>query len=213
MRLVTFRTEGVTRIGAVRDGKVVELAEPRDMLSLIDAGDAGLDAARSALASNRARTIPVENVQLLAPVPEPRGNVIAIGRNYQAHAEESARAAGKVVAPPTVFTKASTSVAGPHDDIRIDRSVTSQVDWEVELGIVIGRSGLNIAREQALDHVLGFVTVNDVSARDVQFGWGGQYFKGKSLDGFCPLGPWIVTRDEIADPQSLRLLLRINGET
>jgi len=213
VRLVTFRAEGVTRIGAVRDREVVELAEPRDMLALIDAGDAGLAAARSALASVRARTFPLESVELRAPVPEPRGNVIAIGRNYQAHAEESARAAGKVVDPPTVFTKAATSVAGPHDDISIDRSVTNQVDWEVELGIVIGRTGVSIPREVALDHVLGFVTVNDVSARDVQFGWGGQYFKGKSLDGFCPIGPWIVTRDEIADPQSLRLLLRVNGVT
>ncbi len=213
MRLVTFRAGGAARVGAVRDGEVVELAETSDMLSVIDAGEAGLAVVRSALSSNKPKTHRLENVHLLAPLPQPRGNVIAIGRNYQAHAEESARAAGKVVDPPTVFTKAVTSVAGPHDDIRIDRSVTSQVDWEVELGLVIGRSGINIPREQAIDHVFGFVAVNDVSARDVQFGWGGQYFKGKSLDGFCPIGPWIVTLDEIADPQSLRLLLRVNGET
>ena len=213
MRLVTFHAEGATRVGAVSGAEVVEVPDQRDMLSLIDAQDAGLAAARSALSSAGARRFPLEGVRLLAPVPEPRGNVIAIGRNYQAHAEESARAAGKVVGPPTVFTKAVTSVAGPHDDIRIYRSVTSQVDWEVELGIVIGRSEANIPRGLALDHVFGFVTVNDVSARDVQFGWGGQYFKGKSLDGFCPIGPWIVTRDEISDPQSLRLLLRVNGVT
>ena len=213
MKLVTFRGDGTARVGAVADGEVVELAEPRDMLSLIDAGDGGLAAARSALTSTKAKRHRIDSVQLLAPLPEPRGNVIAIGRNYQAHAEESARAVGRVVDPPTVFTKAVTSVAGPHDDIRIDPSVTSQVDWEVELGLVIGRSGVNIPRMGALDHVFGFVTVNDVSARDVQFGWGGQYFKGKSLDGFCPIGPWIVTRDEIPDPQALRLLLRVNGET
>src|SRR5207249_3563323 len=152
------------------------------------------------------------DLHLLAPLPNPRGNVIAIGRNYQAHAEESARAAGKAVDPPTVFTKAVTSVAGPHDDIVIDGAVTSQVDWEVELGIVIGRAGVNIARERASEHVFGYIVVNDVSARDVQFGWGGQYFKGKSLDGFCPTGPWIVTRDEL-DPGALRLSLRVNGET
>ena len=192
---------------------MVEVADAPDMLSLIDAGDAGIAAVKSALASNRARRHRLQNVQLLAPLPQPRGNVIAIGRNYQAHAEESARAAGKVVDPPTVFSKAITSVAGPHDDIRIDASVTSQVDWEVELGVVVGRSGINIKRKRSLDHVFGYVTVNDVSARDVQFGWGGQYFKGKSLDGFCPIGPWIVTRDEIPDPQALRLLLRVNGET
>ncbi len=135
--------------------------------------------------------------------------MIAIGRNYQAHAEESARAAGKAVDPPTVFTKAVTTVAGPYDDVVIDPGVTNQVDWEVELGVVMGRAGRNIARESALQHVFGYIALNDVSARDIQFGWGGQYFKGKSLDGFCPTGPWIVTRDEIADPQSLRLLLRV----
>jgi 2-keto-4-pentenoate hydratase/2-oxohepta-3-ene-1,7-dioic acid hydratase in catechol pathway len=139
--------------------------------------------------------------------------VIAIGRNYQAHAEESARAAGKTVDPPTVFTKAVTSITGPFDDIAVDGAVTSQVDWEVELGVVVGRGGANIARSGALDHVFGYVVVNDVSARDIQYGWGGQYFKGKSLDGFCPFGPWIVTRDEIADPQALRLTLRVNGQT
>ena len=139
--------------------------------------------------------------------------MIAIGRNYQAHAEESARASGKTVDPPTVFTKAVTSVAGPYDDVVIDDAVTTQVDWEVELGVVIGRAGANIARERALDHVFGFVVVNDVSARDIQFGWGGQYFKGKSLDGFCPIGPWIVTPDELTDTRSLRLRLRVNGDS
>ena len=213
MKLVTFRAGPVARVGAVRDDEVVELAGFSDMLSLIDAGDAGIAAVKSALGSNKAPRHRLQNVQLLAPLPQPRGNVIAIGRNYQAHAEESARAAGKVVDPPTVFSKAITSVAGPHDDIRIDASVTSQVDWEVELGVVVGRSGINIKRKRSLDHVFGYVTVNDVSARDVQFGWGGQFFKGKSLDGFCPIGPWIVTRDEIPDPQALRLLLRVNGET
>ena len=110
-----------------------------------------------------------------------------------------------------MFTKAVTTIAGPYDDVVVDDAVTRQVDWEVELGVVIGRGGINIARDRALDHVLGFVTLNDVSARDIQFGWGGQFFKGKSLDGFCPIGPWIVTTDEIDDPQSLRLSLRVNG--
>jgi 2-keto-4-pentenoate hydratase/2-oxohepta-3-ene-1,7-dioic acid hydratase in catechol pathway len=213
LRLLSFRGDGGTRIGVVRDDYVVELDGPGDMLALIDAGDAGLARVRSALSSTKATTRKLLGLQLLAPVPNPRGNVIAIGRNYQAHAEESARAAGKDVDPPTVFTKAVTSVAGPYDDVHFDPSVTTQVDWEVELGVVIGRTAANIKRQRAHDHVFGFVTVNDVSARDIQFGWGGQFFKGKSLDGFCPIGPWIVTRDEIPDPQSLRLLLRVNGET
>ena len=212
MRLLTFRHGGAIRIGVLRtDDEVVELAEAADMLSLIDAGDAGLNHARDAVASRSSKTHRLEDVEVLAPLPAPRGNVIAIGRNYQAHAEESARAAGKAVDPPTVFTKAVTTVAGPYDDVVIDPGVSTQVDWEVELGVVMGRAGRNIARGSALQHVFGYIALNDVSARDIQFGWGGQYFKGKSLDGFCPTGPWIVTRDEIADPQSLRLLLRVNG--
>ena len=106
-----------------------------------------------------------------------------------------------------------TSISGPYDDVVVDAALTTQVDWEVELGVIVGRAGSNIDRKSAMDHVFGYVAVNDVSARDVQFGWGGQYFKGKSLDGFCPCGPWIVTSDEIADPQALRLQLRVNGKT
>jgi 2-keto-4-pentenoate hydratase/2-oxohepta-3-ene-1,7-dioic acid hydratase in catechol pathway len=216
VRLLSFRVDGADRVGVLRaegDGEVVEIPDAPDMLAVIDAGREGHAKAKGALGAGRASSHRLRDVRLLAPLPRPRGNVIAIGRNYQAHAEESARAAGKAVDPPTVFTKAVTSVTGPYDDIAVDKAVTTQVDWEVELGVVIGQSGSNIARERALDHVFGFVVVNDVSARDIQFGWGGQYFKGKSLDGFCPLGPWIVTADEIADPQSLRLLLRLNGET
>jgi 2-keto-4-pentenoate hydratase/2-oxohepta-3-ene-1,7-dioic acid hydratase in catechol pathway len=112
-----------------------------------------------------------------------------------------------------VFTKAQTSITGPFDDIPVDRNVTAQADWEVELGVVIGVSGRDIPRDRALAHVFGYTVVNDVSARDVQYGWGGQYFKGKSLDGFCPVGPWIVTADEIGDPQALTLRCRVNGVT
>ncbi len=212
MRLATFVVDGSARVGAVRDDEIVEVAGAGDMLALIESGEEGVAKARAAL-EGRSGVHPLSSVRLLAPVPRPPGNVIAIGRNYAAHAAESARAAGREVDPPTVFTKAVTSVAGPYDDIPVDAAVTGQVDWEVELGVVVGQPGSNIERARALDHVFGFVAVNDVSARDIQFGWGGQYFKGKSLDGFCPLGPWIVTRDEIPDPQSLRLELRVNGET
>jgi 2-keto-4-pentenoate hydratase/2-oxohepta-3-ene-1,7-dioic acid hydratase in catechol pathway len=214
VKLLTFRREGVTRVGVLRpdaESEVVELAEPVDMLSLIDAGDDGITEARNAAASASTRTHHLKDVEVLAPVPQPRGNVIAIGRNYKAHAEESARAAGKAVDPPTVFTKAMTTIAGPYEDVVIDRAVSAQVDWEVELGVVIGRRGRNIARQDAPGYVFGYLALNDVSARDIQFGWGGQYFKGKSLDGYCPIGPWIVTPDELPDPQSLRLRLMVNG--
>jgi len=216
MRLLSFRVEGSDRVGVLRSGgddEVVEIDGATGMLALIESGREGTARLKTALESSRAPAHRLRDVRLLAPLPQPPGNVIAIGRNYRAHAEESARAAGREVDPPTVFTKAVTSITGPYDDITIDDTVTRQVDWEVELGVVVGKSGSSIARESALDHVFGFLAVNDVSARDIQFGWGGQFFKGKSLDGFCPLGPWIVTRDEIEDPQSLRLLLRLNGET
>ena len=212
MRLLTFRTADGARLGVLRGDEVVELADPPDMLSLIDSGEEGLELVRSSLSRGKGKVHRLAEVRLQAPLPNPRGNVVAIGRNYQAHAEESARAAGKAVDPPTVFTKAVTSVAGPNDDVVIDPAVTSQVDWEVELGVVVGRAALNVPRARARDHIFGYMVVNDVSARDIQFGWGGQYFKGKSLDGFCPTGPWIVTRDEL-DPGALRLSLRVNGET
>lgn len=196
----------------MRDGdEVVEVEEPKDMLSLIDGGDEGVRKAQAALSSSRAKSHRLDSVQLLPPLPEPRGNVIAIGRNYAAHAQESA-AQGKAPEPPTVFSKAITTIAGPYDDIVIDSSVSAQIDWEVELGVIIGRRGRNVGHEHAMDYVFGYTALNDVSARDIQFGWGGQFFKGKSLDGYCPIGPWIVTRDEVPDPQSLRLSLCVNGK-
>ena len=210
MRLITFRAGGDVHVGVMRDDdELVEIAEPGDMLGLIEAGAEGLAAARSALSSSRAKAHSLQAVEVLSPIPLPRGNVIAIGRNYQAHAEEGA--AGKTPEPPTVFTKAATTVAGPFDDIVIDPQVSNQVDWEVELGVVLGLSTKNVARVDALPHVFGYIALNDVSARDMQFAWGGQFFKGKSIDGYCPMGPWIVTPDEIGDPQRLRLQLHVNG--
>jgi len=113
---------------------------------------------------------------------------------------------------PVIFTKAPTAVTGPFDDVPVDWSVTSQVDWEVELGVVIGKPGRNIDRRHALDHVFGYTIINDLSARDLQ-NQHLQWFKGKSLDDFCPMGPVVVTGDELGDPQARRLRLRVNGVT
>jgi 2-keto-4-pentenoate hydratase/2-oxohepta-3-ene-1,7-dioic acid hydratase in catechol pathway len=211
MKLVMYRRNNGAHLGAVRDGdEVVEIDQPADMLALIDAGKDGLARVRSALDTSRARARKLADLELLAPLPEPRGNVIAIGRNYAAHAQEGA-AEGKAPEPPTVFTKAVTSIAGPYDDVVIDPAVSSKIDWEVELGVVIARRGRNIPRQQAIEHIFGYTVLNDVSARDIQFGWGGQFFKGKSMDGYCPIGPWIVTRDELSDDRNLRLRLLVNG--
>jgi 2-keto-4-pentenoate hydratase/2-oxohepta-3-ene-1,7-dioic acid hydratase in catechol pathway len=210
MRLVTFRTNDGGRLGVVTDGdEVVEVDQPREMLSLIDAGSDGLARVKSAIESPSSLKHRLADLELLAPLPEPRGNVIAIGRNYAAHAQETARSSAPE--PPTVFTKAITSLTEPFADIAIDPSVSDKIDWEVELGVVIGRRGANIKRADAWPYVFGYMALNDVSARDIQSGWGGQYFKGKSLDRSCPTGPWIVTADEIADPQKLQLRLRVSG--
>jgi 2-keto-4-pentenoate hydratase/2-oxohepta-3-ene-1,7-dioic acid hydratase in catechol pathway len=157
----------------------------------------------------------LSSVQLLAPIPRPRQNVICLGMNYVAHAIESDRARGrepKLPEHPVFFTKAVTSVCGPDDDIPLDPQVTRQLDYEVELAYIVGRRGKNIARADALGAIFGYTIINDISARDLQ-NQHMQFFKGKSLDRSCPMGPWIVTADEIGDPGALGLRLRLNGET
>jgi 2-keto-4-pentenoate hydratase/2-oxohepta-3-ene-1,7-dioic acid hydratase (catechol pathway) len=179
------------------------------MRALIDAGDEGLAHVRAALSSSRSKSRRLAEVELLAPLDPPRGNVIAMGRNYQKHAEETAQAGQ--VSPPTIFTKAITSLTEPFADIAIDPAISDKIDWEAELAVLIGKRGANIKRARAMDHVFGYTVLNDVTARDIQSGWGGQYFKGKSLDRSCPTGPWVVTKDEVEDPQALKLFLRVNG--
>jgi 2-keto-4-pentenoate hydratase/2-oxohepta-3-ene-1,7-dioic acid hydratase in catechol pathway len=138
---------------------------------------------------------------------------MCLGWNYAEHVSESAQASGRQAEPPkhpVVFTKSVTSVNAPFGDVPAQPDVTAQLDWEVELGVVIGVGGRAIARERALEHVFGYTVINDVSARDLQFQHK-QFFLGKSLDGSCPMGPVIVTRDEIGDPQNLRLRSWVNG--
>jgi 2-keto-4-pentenoate hydratase/2-oxohepta-3-ene-1,7-dioic acid hydratase in catechol pathway len=212
MKLLMFRHDGERRLGALRPGdedEVVDVSEvAKDVLALVDAGERGLEQARKA-ATTAGRGLRLKDVTLLPPIDNPRGNVIAMGRNYQKHAEETASDGD--VKPPTIFTKAITSITGPYDDIPIDAAISEEIDWEVELGVVIGKSGANIARGEAMNHVFGYFVLNDVSARDIQNGWGGQYFKGKSLDRSCPTGPWVVTKDEAPDPGNLGLRLTVNG--
>ena len=226
MKLLMFRDGEAARLGVGRDGGTDEIVDvgaaangsesdalPTTILGVIDAGETGLDRLRVLASSAPASAVrKLADLTLLPPFDPPRGNVLAIGRNYQKHAEETARATNVEVAPPTIFTKAITTITAPYADIRIDPSVSTKIDWEVELGVVIGRRGANIKRQDAAGHIFGYTVLNDVTARDIQNGWGGQWFKGKSLDGSCPCGPWVLTRDEVADVQSLHLQLRINGE-
>ena len=214
MRLATFQDAEGVHFGAVRGDKIVALGGVApDMLTLIDRGPDAL-----ALAGRAAAHVtgwhPLSSVTLLAPIPRPRQNVVCVGMNYVAHAIESDRARGrepKLPSVPVFFTKSVLSVANPIGDFVLDPAVTSELDYEVELAFVIGRTGKNIKREDALSYVFGYTVANDISARDLQ-GRHQQFFKGKSLDGACPLGPWIVTADEIPNPAALTVRLRVNGE-
>ena len=155
----------------------------------------------------------IAEVQLAAPIPRPHKNIMCLGHNYAEHAQESNAARGlstSAAEPVAVFTKAPTSVNGPYSEIIIDPAVSEQVDWEAELAVIIGKGGRHIREEDALSHVFGYTVLNDVSARDIQFRHK-QYFLGKSLDGYCPMGPWIITADEIPDPQQLPIRLKVNG--
>jgi len=155
----------------------------------------------------------VAEVRLLAPLTPPK-NVMCIGRNYADHAAEIARARQtdeKLPEFPVVFTKAHTAICGPDDVVRLDPAISAQYDYEAELAVVVGRRCRDVAEADALDVVFGYTCMNDVTARDVQKAHQ-QWFKGKSLDGTCPLGPWIVDAGEIPDPQALRIEMRVNGE-
>jgi 2-keto-4-pentenoate hydratase/2-oxohepta-3-ene-1,7-dioic acid hydratase in catechol pathway len=217
MRLVTYRFSDRTAVGAIREPNVVDLsAVAPDMLSLIDMGAAGLEQARAIVASSRQDAGPrLRDVTLLAPIPRPRKNIVCLGMNYAAHALESARARGNpAVLPeyPVFFTKAPTAVIGPEAVVPLHETVTSQLDWEVELAVVIGRMARRVPVSAALEYVFGYCVMNDVSARELQ-AQHQQFFRAKSLDGSAPLGPWIVTADEIADPHALGIRLRLNGKT
>ncbi|HYB00269.1 MAG TPA: fumarylacetoacetate hydrolase family protein [Ktedonobacteraceae bacterium] len=157
----------------------------------------------------------LSDIQLAAPIPRPRKNLMCLGWNYTEHVKETAAIRGqdtKGPEYPVIFTKAPTTVNSPYGNIIIDPQVSVEVDWEVELGVIIGNGGKNISEEEAMSHVFGYTVLNDVTARDLQSRHK-QFFKGKSIDGYCPMGPWIVTADEIDDPQSLVIRLRVNGVT
>jgi 2-keto-4-pentenoate hydratase/2-oxohepta-3-ene-1,7-dioic acid hydratase in catechol pathway len=228
MRLVTFDSGEGGRVGAVVDGNVVDLNRaaqaggggslPATMLELIQAGETAWNRARQVAADAEkgggapGASRPLNEVKLLAPIPRPAKTIFCLGVNYAAHLEESNRASNRELAPtvPVFFTKVVTSIVAPGDPILFDESVSVKYDWEAELGVVLGRGGRSIERERALDHIFGYTCFNDVSVRDVQ-NEHVQWFRGKSIDGTCPFGPWIVTADEIPDPANLDIECRVNG--
>ncbi|MFZ9857552.1 MAG: fumarylacetoacetate hydrolase family protein [Roseiflexaceae bacterium] len=217
MRLVTFETKsGSVHIGALRanDSEIVVLdSVAPSMLALIDGGEAALAQARAVLTA-AANVVNRADVRLLSPIPRPKQNVMCLGMNYVAHAIESDLARGrepKLPEFPVFFTKALNTVCGDGDEVPLDPNVTSELDYEVELAYIIGKTAKNVSKADALSYVFGYTIVNDISARDLQ-NRHQQFFKGKSLDNSGPIGPCIVTADEIPDPTVLAIKLRLNGE-
>lgn len=215
MKLVTYQSgDGGIAIGLLNHKNVIDLsAVAPDMISLIELGPAGLEHARSVAAAAR-QSLPLTGVKLLAPIHNPRRNVMCVGKNYAEHTRESYEARGQQVEAieyPVIFTKTTTCVSGPYDDIPYDAAVSEQIDYEAELAVIIGRSIKNATREEAMSAVFGYTVLNDVTARDLQ-SLHKQFFKGKSLDGSCPIGPCIVTADAVPDPYALRITCHVNGE-
>lgn len=216
MRVASFRHEGTTGWGVVADDRLLSCsgpAYPKTVLELLEQHAEPTALLAQLQADATARSIPLTEVELLSPIPRPRKNIICLGLNYAEHARESLQTKGLTVEMPehpVVFTKNVTSVTGPYANVPLQSSITQQFDWEAELAVVIGRGGRNIPEAEALSHVFGYTIVNDLTARDIQRRHK-QFFLGKSLDGSCPIGPWIVTADEIADPQNLAVRCRVNG--
>ena len=218
MKLVTYKPRASrAQLGAIVDNRVVNLAEvsggalPNDMRAFLELGEEGLRVARRVATKKAAKEsgVALGDVKLLAPITNPN-KVIAIGLNYLDHIRESNAQTPKI---PIMFTKYTSAIIGDGDAIHWDPNETAKVDWEVELAVVIGKRAYRISEESVFDYVVGYTVCNDVSARDLQSERGDQWIRGKSMDTFCPLGPCIVTKDEIADPHNLKLRTLVNGQT
>ncbi len=233
MRLVSFRVgqdaAAAPRFGAQIANAVVDLveafraaglgmpADPQDAVAWLDldgpflagvrqvVGEITSDAKARARLEQRGAVLALDGVRLTAPIPRP-GKILCIGLNYRDHAEETGK---PIPERPILFSKFPTAVIGPADPVVLPR-ISSKVDFEAELGVVLGRRAKHVTRERALEHVLGYMNLNDVSARDLQYG-DGQWQRGKSCDTFAPMGPAIVTADEVPDPGALGIRLRLNG--
>ena len=240
MRFITFSRNNQQRLGLMASGDhVIDLAEVnrrylkgsnpsylKSMQAFIEAGAKALQVARKAekyIAMNSgddqkklARTgalLKLGQAKIMSPIPWPRKNVVMLGINYREHVDEGARARSleiKYPEWPVFFTKPATTVIGHRGKV-IHHKATDRLDWEVELAVVLGKKGRDIPKEKAYDYVFGYTICLDMTARDLQRKHG-QWFKGKSLDTYCPIGPWIVHKSALPDPQQLRLICRVNGD-
>lgn len=205
MKLLRYGALGAEKPGLMdADGQILDLSGVIDDIAGDTLGDAALDKLRSV---DPASLPVVDGSPRIGACVGHVGKFICIGLNYADHAAESGLALPE---EPVIFFKATSSVCGPNDDTEIPRT-SVKTDWEVELGVVIGKHTKYVSKEDALDHVAGYCVVNDLSERDFQLHRSGQWVKGKSCDTFGPIGPWLVTRDEVADPQNLPMYLEVNG--
>jgi 2-keto-4-pentenoate hydratase/2-oxohepta-3-ene-1,7-dioic acid hydratase in catechol pathway len=219
MKIAAFRHQGQPGVGRISaDGRMVEPFQlPADQAALGALPLVETQAAGRALPAT-GTAIPLAQVQLTAPVPRPRRNVFCVGKNYHAHAKEfagsgfdsSAKSGGDIPAAPIIFSKVPESVIGPNDTIVIPAEVSTAIDYEAELTVVIGQGGKGISKADAMKHVWGYTIINDMTARDWQ-GRHSQWLLGKSFDTFCPMGPWLVTADEM-DGQNTDVKCWVNGE-
>ena len=215
MKLVTYRLSGAEHVGALTaDGKGVLPLPAADMNTLIETMTLA-DLRSAAAAAERGGAVPLSDVELLAPIPRPRQDVVCLGMNYRDHAEESARysadAFTKNSTAAVYFSKRVSEAGKPDGVIPRHAGLTDRLDYEAELAVVLGKAARDVKAADAADCIFGYTVLNDVSARDLQTGHKQWYF-GKSLDGATPMGPVLVTADEIAYPPALEITCRVNGE-
>lgn len=228
MKLLTYKANGSdeSRLGFKYNNRVIDMQDfgdisnfplPDNMLGLIDMGFEVIEEINEMIIETPENffdeiALDFDEIQILAPIPKPRKNIIGIGLNYTEHVAESARTldtTGKLPQKPIIFSKPPTTVTGTNTNILLNPKLTQQLDWEVELAVVMSKKGKYVAKENALDYVFGYTIINDISARDCRRE--GQWIVSKGQDTFAPMGPYLVTKDEIENPHNLNLSLKLNG--
>lgn len=227
MKLLTYKTTDTEpRLGFIHNNQVIDMEDfgeisnfplPDNMLDLIDMGIEIVEELNDMIAETEPSffdeiAYEIDEVTFLAPIPKPRKNIIGIGLNYTEHVAESARTldtTGKLPQKPIIFSKPPTTVTATNTEIIKNTKLTSQLDWECELAVIIGKKGKYVPKSEALDYVFGYTVINDISARDCRRE--GQWIVSKGQDTFAPMGPILVTKDEIENPHNLNLSLKVNG--
>lgn len=214
MKLATY-SDGHPKTALVIESYIVDLTPDFDsVLEIIEGGEKALQKVRK-LGEIKAPIARLGEVELLAPLPNLKRDIFCVGWNYLTHFEEGRGLRGDqeqdLPEYPTFFSKPTTTINGPYGIVPYDTNLSKQIDYEAELAVIIGKGGRSIPEQSALDHVFGYCVSNDITARDIQRRHGGQWLKGKGIDGSCPMGPWIVTADEIPDPQDLQIRCLVNG--